>query len=114
MRSFQGQLSDNQPIRRSLAEKQKQLRELKETLAGMKAHTSASLKESVRKRIAQLEAELAAAPVLKATGRRQGDAAPRGAGGGAGAGRAGAGRNGPGARDGARPGGRPRQSPIGG
>lgn len=67
MRAFRGQMSDNQPIRRSLPEKQKQLRDLKETLAAMKSHTSPALKESVRKRIAQLEAELTAAPVLKSS-----------------------------------------------
>ncbi|MDG6093629.1 hypothetical protein LOC54_00625 [Acetobacter sp. AN02] len=65
MRSIHGQLSDNQPIRRSLAEKQKQLRDLKETLATMKSHTSPALRDSVKKRITQLQAELSAAPVLK-------------------------------------------------
>lgn len=65
MRAFHGQLSDNQPIRRNLAEKQKQLRDLKETLASMKSHTSPALRDSVRKRIAQLEAEVTAAPALK-------------------------------------------------
>ncbi|NHO32407.1 hypothetical protein [Acetobacter fallax] len=68
MRAFHGQLSDNQPIRRTLAEKQKQLRDLKETLGSMKSHTAPALRESVRKRIAQLEAELSAAPALKAAG----------------------------------------------
>nr|WP_077811717.1 hypothetical protein [Acetobacter aceti]AQS83687.1 hypothetical protein A0U92_01665 [Acetobacter aceti] len=67
MRAFHGQLSDNQPIRRTLAEKQKQLRDLKETLASMKSHTAPALRDSVRKRIAQLEAELTAAPALKST-----------------------------------------------
>ena len=65
MRAFQGQFSDNQPIRRNVAEKQKQLRDLRETLASMKAHTAPSLRDSVRKRIAELEVELrgtAAAP----------------------------------------------------
>jgi len=61
-----GQLSDNQPIRRTLDEKKKQLRTLKETLAGMKSHTAPALRESITKRIVQLEAELRAAPVLKA------------------------------------------------
>jgi len=65
MRSIHGQLSDNQPIRRTLEEKKKQLRTLKETLATMKSHTSPALRESVTKRIVQLEAELRAAPVLK-------------------------------------------------
>ncbi|MBB2160727.1 hypothetical protein ACLRDC_16435 [Gluconacetobacter sacchari] len=65
MRAFHGQMSDNQPIRRTHAEKQKQLRDLRETLAAMKSHTAPTLRESVQKRIRQLEAELAAAPVLK-------------------------------------------------
>ncbi|MBS0965626.1 hypothetical protein [Acetobacter okinawensis] len=77
MRAYRGQMSDNQPIRRSLPEKQKQLRDLKETLAAMKSHTSPALKESVRKRIAQLEAELTAAPVLKAANRSSTAARPR-------------------------------------
>lgn len=75
MRAFHGQMSDNQPIRRSLPEKQKQLRDLKETLAAMKSHTSPALRDSVRKRIAQLEAEVTAAPALKPA--RKPAAAPR-------------------------------------
>jgi len=67
MRSIHGQLSDNQPIRRTMEEKQKQLRTLKETLAGMKSHTAPALRESMTKRIMQLEAELRAAPVLKSS-----------------------------------------------
>jgi len=66
MRAFEGQRSDNQPVNRSRAEKEKLLRELKETLGAMKAHTSASLKQSVQKRIATLEAELrVAAPARR-------------------------------------------------
>lgn len=38
MRTFEGQHSDNQPVKRSREEKQKLLRELRETLAGMKPH----------------------------------------------------------------------------
>ncbi len=60
MRAFEGQRSDNQPVKRSRAEKEKQLRELKETLAGMKSHTSPSLRQSVRQRVADLEMELRA------------------------------------------------------
>ena len=59
MRAFDGQHSDNQPVKRSLPEKQKQLRDLRETLAAMKPHTSPALRESVRRRIAELQAELA-------------------------------------------------------
>ena len=58
MRAFQGQFSDNQPIRRNLAEKQKQLRDLKETLGAMKSHTATTLRDSIRKRIHELELEL--------------------------------------------------------
>ena len=58
MRAFEGQRSDNQPVKRSFAEKQKLLRELQETLAGMKAHTAPALRQSVQKRITELEAEL--------------------------------------------------------
>lgn len=70
MRAFHGQMSDNQPIRRTLAEKQKQLRDLRETLASMKSHTAPTLRESVQKRIRQLESEVSAAPALKAGERR--------------------------------------------
>ena len=59
MRSFDGQLSDNQPLKRSVAEKQKQLRDLRETLATMKPHTSPVLRESIRRRIGELQVELA-------------------------------------------------------
>lgn len=58
MRSIEGQRSDSQPTRRSPAEKQKLLRELRETLAGMKSHTAPSLRQSIQKRIAELEADL--------------------------------------------------------
>jgi|GEM_PF-838158 len=58
MRAFQGQMSDNQPIRRNQAEKEKQLRDLKETIASMKSHTSPTLKESIQRRIRELESEL--------------------------------------------------------
>lgn len=60
MRAFDGQRSDNQPVKRSTDEKRKLLRELKETLAGMKPHTVPALRQSVQQRIADLEAELRA------------------------------------------------------
>ncbi len=41
-----------------MAEKQKLLRELRETLAGMKSHAAPTLRQSVQKRIAELETEL--------------------------------------------------------
>ncbi len=60
MRAFEGQRSDNQPVKRSREEKQKLLRELRETLAAMKSHAAPSLRQNVQKRIAELEAELGA------------------------------------------------------
>lgn len=60
MRAFAGQMSDNRPIQRNREQKQRQLRELKETLAGMKSHTSPALRASLTGKIAALEAELAA------------------------------------------------------
>lgn len=65
MRAFDGQRSDNQPVKRSPAEKEKLLRDLKQTLADMKSHTSPSLRQSVQRRIAELEAELRPAPVRR-------------------------------------------------
>lgn len=60
MRSHEGQFSDNRPIRRSPQEKKRLLAELKDTLAGIKAHTSSSLRTTLLARIKELEAELAA------------------------------------------------------
>ena len=54
MRAFEGQRSDNQPVKRSRQEKEKLLRELRETLSGMKSHSAASLRQSLQKRIAEL------------------------------------------------------------
>jgi hypothetical protein len=62
MRSFDGQFSDNRPIRRTREEKQRQLAELKETLRGMKPHTSPTLRTSIIGKIKELEVELAAPP----------------------------------------------------
>ncbi len=62
MRSFEGQFSDNRPIRRTREEKQRQLSELKETLRSMKPHTSPTLRESIATKIKELEVELAAPP----------------------------------------------------
>lgn len=59
MRSREGQLSDNRPISRTRVEKEKQLRDLKEVLAGMKAHSTATLRDSVKAKIKELEADLA-------------------------------------------------------
>jgi len=59
MRSFEGQFSDNRPIRRSPQEKKRLLAELKETLANLKPQAAASLRTTLVARIKELEAELA-------------------------------------------------------
>lgn len=58
MRAFDGQFSDNKPIRRSPEEKRRLLAELEQTLAGMKPHASPSLRESIKARIVELRTEL--------------------------------------------------------
>ncbi|MEO3472392.1 hypothetical protein AAFN86_11030 [Roseomonas sp. CAU 1739] len=60
MRSREGQFSDARPIQRSRAEKEKLLRELKDTLAGLKAHASASMRTTLQARIKELETDIAA------------------------------------------------------
>jgi hypothetical protein len=62
MRSFEGQFSDNRPLKRTREEKQRQLAELKETLRAMKPHTSPTLRTSILAKIKELEVELAAPP----------------------------------------------------
>ena len=59
MRSREGQLSDNRPISRTRVEMEKQLRDLKEVLAGMKTHATATLRDSVKAKIKELEGDLA-------------------------------------------------------
>ena len=58
MRAREGQFSDNRPVQRNRAEKERLLAELRQTLAGMKPHTSPALRTSITQRIAALEAEL--------------------------------------------------------
>ena len=58
MRAFEGQFSDNKPIRRSMEEKRRLLAELEQTLAGMKPHTSPGLRESIKGRIQELRADI--------------------------------------------------------
>ncbi len=60
MRAFDGQRSDNLPIKRNRKEKEAQLRELKARLADMKSHESPAIRESLKVKIAELEAELKA------------------------------------------------------
>lgn len=59
MRAFEGQRSDNRPIKRDTKQKRAQLDALKARLDAMKSHESPALRDSVKKKIAELEAELA-------------------------------------------------------
>jgi hypothetical protein len=61
MRSREGQFSDARPIQRSKAEKERLLRELKDTLAGLKPHASTSMRTTLLARIREIEAELGVA-----------------------------------------------------
>lgn len=60
MRSFEGQFSDNRPIRRSPQEKRKLVAELKETLKNLKPSAAPATRTAIVNRIKELEAELAA------------------------------------------------------
>jgi hypothetical protein len=60
MRSFDGQHSDRIAIRRTREQKERQLRELKEQLAGLKSHVAPAIRESINKRIVELQDELGA------------------------------------------------------
>jgi hypothetical protein len=62
MRSYDGQFSDNRPLKRTREEKVRLLAELKETLRTLKPHTSPELRTSIGSRIKELEADLAAPP----------------------------------------------------
>ncbi|MDO9711825.1 hypothetical protein [Paracraurococcus lichenis] len=62
MRSFEGQFSDNRPLKRTREEKVRLLAELKETIRTMKPHTSPELRTSIAGKIKELEADLAAPP----------------------------------------------------
>ncbi len=62
MRSYDGQFSDNRPLKRTREEKQRLLAELKETVRSMKPHTSPTLRTSIIGKIKELEADLAAPP----------------------------------------------------
>jgi hypothetical protein len=59
MRNREGQLSDNRPIQRTRAEKEKLFKELVEKLKDMKPHESPALRASIVERAKALKAELA-------------------------------------------------------
>lgn len=58
MRAFDGQHSDRVAIKRTREQKEVQLRQLREQLAALKSHAAPAIRESMTKRIADLEAEL--------------------------------------------------------
>lgn len=62
MRSYDGQFSDNRPLKRTREEKQRLVKELRETLAAMKPHAAATHRATIIAKIKELEAELAAPP----------------------------------------------------
>ena len=70
MRSFEGQFSDNRPIRRSPQEKKKLLVELKETLKNLKPSAAAATRSTLVARIKELETELATTTTTAAPPRR--------------------------------------------
>jgi len=59
MRAYEGQKSDNVVIKRTRAEKQVRLGQLKDRLANMRSHESAVLRASIERTIGELERELA-------------------------------------------------------
>lgn len=58
MRAFERQLSDNRPISRTPAEKQKQLRQLRQQLEMLPPRAAETVRTTIRAKIAELEAEL--------------------------------------------------------
>ena len=60
MRAYDGQRSDNMPIKRNTREKEAQLRALQARLESMKSHESPVLRASMETKIAELRAELGA------------------------------------------------------
>ena len=57
-RSRAGQLSDNKPIKRTVQEKRLQLAELETHLQGMRPTVAPETREGVKRKIAQLKAEI--------------------------------------------------------
>lgn len=65
MRSIEGQRSDNVPIKRTLREKEVMLQRLRQELVDLKPTVSETVRSAVRKRIVELEQEIAAAKASK-------------------------------------------------
>ncbi len=62
MRSFDGQFSDNRPLKRTREEKQRLVKELRDTLATLKPASASTHRAVIIAKIKELEAELAAPP----------------------------------------------------
>ncbi|MFD1626395.1 hypothetical protein [Azospirillum griseum] len=77
MRSFEGQHSDNVAIKRTREQKQRQVAQLKEQLATLKAHAAPAIREALVKRIAELDAELRQPPKAEREGREDSPRPPR-------------------------------------
>jgi len=70
MRAFEGQHSDAVAIKRTREQKQVLLKQLKEQFTGLKPTVAATMRDSLARRIADLERELAApAPAPAQAGR---------------------------------------------
>lgn len=62
MRSFEGQFSDNQPIRRNAEQKRRALAQMEAELAALPAKATPTLRESLIARIKSMKAEIEAGP----------------------------------------------------
>jgi hypothetical protein len=58
MRAYEKQLSDNRPIRRTNAEKHKQLLQLRQQLEMLSGRALTATRDAIRAKIAELEQEL--------------------------------------------------------
>lgn len=79
MRSYEGQLSDNRPIKRTREEKQRQLAELEQQRAALKQQAAPALRQAMDKRIADLKEELSRPPepARREQRQRDGEGRPR-------------------------------------
>lgn len=59
-RTHEGQHSDRSPIRRTLEQKKVMLGQLKDQMAGLKPWVAATVRDSLARRITELEQEIAA------------------------------------------------------
>ena len=59
MRAFDNQISGNRPINRTPAEKEKQLRQLREQLETLPPRAQDSMRATIKAKIVELEGELA-------------------------------------------------------